>query len=374
MMDYQQTKKELTIDKIFDGVNKDISWIKNNTIFLTVHGSCAYGLNTPESDIDIRGITIPTNEYFHGFHKNFENLIATEPYDMQVFNINKFFKLTKDGNPNTLELLFTEEEDHIFVNDLGKTLIDNRNLFLSRNLKERYIGYSKAQAHRMRLHKRWIDKQLQPPPTREEFGLKAEISIPKDQFLTVKAMINKKLDEWNCDFEPFSEPQKIYLQGKVSDILTSMEIFSDDKWIPAARSLGFGENFLLLLQKEKAYENLVQDYKNYLSWKKNRNPERAKAEAKIGFDVKYATQLVRLLKLGTEVLLTGKLRVKRFEDREELMEIKNCQWSYEKVIDYADKMEDNMKEAYFKSPLPEQPNIKKLDQLCIELVEKSLFL
>jgi hypothetical protein len=72
------------------------------------------------------------------------------------------------------------------------------------------------------------------------------------------------------------------------------------------------------------------------------------------------------------VLLTGKLRVKRLEDREELMEIKNCQWAYEKLIEYADKIEDEVKAAYFESPLPIKPDIIVLDRLCIELVEKSL--
>jgi hypothetical protein len=55
-----------------------------------------------------------------------------------------------------------------------------------------------------------------------------------------------------------------------------------------------------------------------------------------------------------------------------LMEIKNCQWSYDKVIEYADKIEDEVKEAYFKSPLPIQPDIKALDRLCMELIERSL--
>src|ERR1700722_2901131 len=312
--------------KIFAKINPDIEWIKNNTMFLTLHGSHCYGLATPTSDIDVRGITCPPKEYFLGFNKTFDNLISSDPFDMQIFNVVKFFNLTKDGNPNTLELLFVEEEDHIFVDDLGKILLDNREKFLSRNLKERYIGYARAQAHRIRNHKNWIDKHPSPPPSREEFGLSKKLSIPKEQLLTVQAIFAKKLDEWNCDFEPFSEPQKIYLQGKVSHILAEMNILSDEKWMLAARNFGVNENYIYMLQREKAYQHIVSDYENYLTWKKNRNPERAKLEAKIGYDSKHATQLIRLLKVGKEVLETGKLRVKRLDDREELMEIKNCQW------------------------------------------------
>lgn len=364
---------KLDVNHIFSTTNKDISWLKENTIFLTVHGSHAYGLNTAQSDIDVRGIAIPPKSYFFGFQNNFDHWVTKEPYDNQVFDLIKFFNLTKDGNPNTLELLFTEPEDHILVSDAGKVLLENRDLFLSRNLKERYIGYAKAQAHRMKNHKEWIDQgEVKPPPSREEFGLKAKPEIDREQYLTVQALIDKKLDGWNCDFEPFSDPQKIYLQDKVSSILTEMNILSDEKWMLAARSLGMDENFIHGLQKEKAYNNLHANYNSYLDWKAHRNPERAKLEAKIGYDAKHATQLIRLLKLGEEVLLTAKLRVKRLDDREELMEIKNCLWPYDRLIAYADEIEARVKAAYFKSPLPVKPDIKKLDALCIQLVERAL--
>lgn len=370
-------KDKVDMEAVFSKLNKDIAWLKEKTIFLTVHGSHAYALNTETSDIDLRGIAIAPAHYYHGFNQTFETWMASDPHDMQIFDLIKFFNLTKDGNPNTLELLFTEPEDHLFVSELGKTLIDNRDKFLSRNLKARYLGYAKSQMHRLKNHKRWLDvltrdKEIKPPMSREEFGLSKQLTIPRDQLLTVQAVIEKKLEEWNPDFEPFSDPQKIWLQGRVSKILAEMDILNDNKWMLAARSLGFGENFILLLQKEKAYANLHSDYENYLSWKRNRNPKRAELEAKIGYDAKHMTQLIRLCLLGKEVLLTGKLRVKRVEDREMLLEIKNCLWPYEKAIELAERLEREVEEAYFKSPLPLQPDIKKLDELCVSLIERSL--
>lgn len=358
--------------KLFNNLNKDIEWIKRKTVFLTVHGSIAYGLNTPESDIDVRGVCCTPKEYLLGFNKNFDQYITSDPIDCTIFNIQKFFNLTSQGNPNTLELLFVDPEHHIYVDDLGKSLIENKDLFLSKQLKERYIGYAKAQAHRIKNHKRWIDSNIKPPPTREEFGIKPELSISKEQLLTFNSAISKQLDKWNCDFEPFSESQKVYLKNKVSSILSEMNILSDDIWQLAARQLGASENFILILQKEKAYQNLVDDYANYQSWKKNRNSKRAALEAKHGYDLKHATALIRLLKLGKEILETGKVQIKRIHDREELMSIKNGAWKYEDIINYADKIEDEVKEAYKNSKLPNQPNIKKLDQLLINIVEASM--
>lgn len=42
------------INQVYSNINSDISWIKDRTIFLTVHGSIAYGLNTEHSDVDLR--------------------------------------------------------------------------------------------------------------------------------------------------------------------------------------------------------------------------------------------------------------------------------------------------------------------------------
>lgn len=357
--------------QIFGKLNKDIEWLKNNTIFLTIHGSIAYGLNTPESDIDVRGITIPTKEYFTGFNKKFNEYIISDP-DCTIFNIVKFFNLSSQGNPNTLELLFVDPEHHIYVDALGRSLIDNRNYFLSKQLKERYIGYAKAQAHRIKNHRRYILNPLTKKPERKDFGLPDKFLIEKNQYDAIKSLINKKIESWNPDFEPFTESQKIYLQGKVSDILSEMEITRDEKWEAASRSIGLNENLILIIKKEKEFENKLEDWENYLKWKKNRNPKRAALEEKYLYDLKHGTQLVRLLKLGKEILETGKVQVKRTYDRNELMAIKNGAWTYDQLIEYADKIENDVKVAYNNSKLPNQPNIKYLDNLCISLVEKSL--
>lgn len=270
-------------DEVFKDLNADIQWIKDNTIFLTIHGSIAYGLNTPESDVDVRGICTVPKEYLFGFNKNFNEYIKKDP-DCTIFNIRKFFNLTSQGNPNTLELLFVNPKHHILVTDIGQTLIDNRNYFLSKQLKERYIGYAKAQAHRIKNHRRWLLNPMQSPPTRKEMGLPEKPQIEKNQFDAIKSLINKKIESWNPDFEPFSESQKIYLQGKVSEILSEMHIGLDEKWSIAARTIGLNENLIQIIKKEKEYENKLEDWASYLNWKKNRNPKRAAQEAKYGYD------------------------------------------------------------------------------------------
>ena len=276
------------------------------------------------------------------------------------------------GNPSCLEILYTEPEDHVFVSDLGQIMLDNRDAFLSKLVKGSYIGYAKGQAHRIIQHRKYLLNPFDHKPTREESGLNPVPKIEKKHYDAIKSLINAKIEQWRPDFSPLSDIQKVYMQGKIADILTEMNITSDDKWAAAARTIGLDENLVQIMKEEKQYENKVHEYENYLKWKAERNPKRASLETKYGFDCKHGSHLIRLLRMGKEILETGIMQVKRKEDREELIAIKQGAWTYDQLISYADKIEDEVKDAYNKSKLPNTPNINLLDKLCIEIIEKSL--
>lgn len=263
---------------------QNLPWIKDRILFATMHGSIAYGLNTPESDVDIRGFCSTPKEYVFGFIDNFDQWIASEPYDSTIYNVKKFIKLAAQGNPSMMEILFTSEKHHLHVTDMGKLLLDNKELFLHAGLKERYIGYAKSQAHRIRSHRKFL---LNPPtekPTRESVGLKEMAEITKNEYGMIKSLVNAKLEEWNPSFEPFSESQKIYLQNKLSDILNEFHITKDDQWVAACRHIGLDDKLIHVMQLEKQYENRLGEWNQYNEWKKNRNKKRAAIEEKFGFD------------------------------------------------------------------------------------------
>jgi hypothetical protein len=72
-----------------------------------------------------------------------------------------------------------------------------------------------------------------------------------------------------------------------------------------------------------------------------------------------------------EILTTGQVRVKR-DDAEELLSIRNGAWSYEKLIDWADKMDGEMDSWMKDSPMPHSPDRVALDKVCCEIVESML--
>jgi len=157
-------------------------WIEENIIYLTNHGSVAYGTNTPTSDHDIRGICICPKEYYFGFNKNFEQAQLKEP-DVVIFEIRKFLKLAAKANPNFLEILFVNNDDILIINKLGKKILDNRNLFLSKEIKHTMMGYA---AHNLKKIKK--DK---PIDYKDVYHLVRLIRMTKEALLTGKLNVKR---------------------------------------------------------------------------------------------------------------------------------------------------------------------------------------
>lgn len=91
---------------------------------------------------------------------------------------------------------------------------------------------------------------------------------------------------------------------------------------------------------------------------------------KYGYDCKNAQHLIRLLRQGIEFLNTGELTVER-PDKSDLIQIKTGQWSIEKVKREAARLFKDMEDAYATSKLPERPDIEKIDELVISILEPS---
>jgi len=320
-------KKEIkqTLEPWFQGHN--LKWLEDRTIFLTVHGSRAYGTSTPSSDIDIKGLVIPPKEYFHGFSKSFEQAEATEPYDMVIFGLHKFMKLAADCNPNIIEILFTDPEDWIFETEIFNKLWAHRELFLSRKARFTFSGYAHQQLKRIKGHKRWL---LEPPthkPTREEHGLPVMRKLSASELGATQKLIegNVKLDD----------------------------------------------SVMHLFNLEQKYQSALREWQQYENWKRNRNKKRAELEAKFGYDCKHALHLVRLMRMCREILTDGTVLVRR-PDAQELLAIRDGAWAYDELIEWAEKQDGEMEALFKTSPLPQKPDVHKIDKLCQELVEEAI--
>lgn len=110
----------------------------------TLAGSKSYGLDTPESDHDTRGV-------FHD--ENFSSMVGLSTKNTHIksntddgvlWEVIHFFNMLKKGNTQALEIIYSDEENHLqydtlFIDHVYK----NRNLFLNtESLCNSLLGYS----------------------------------------------------------------------------------------------------------------------------------------------------------------------------------------------------------------------------------------
>lgn len=116
--------------------------LKDNIVFLVVAGSHAYGLNTEESDLDIRGISMGTPDSILGM-ESFD-IFENKNTDTVIYSMKRFMELAMKGAPNVLEILFSNPENILYCDKkIGKMLLDNRDMFLSKRIYYSFKGYAK---------------------------------------------------------------------------------------------------------------------------------------------------------------------------------------------------------------------------------------
>lgn len=357
---------------------------EKNVIFDAIVGSHAYGMNTPESDIDTVGVCVPTIEYFYS-SKRFEQSVQHDP-DRTIYNITKAIRLIADNNPNMLDLLCVPERCINKITPYWERILDHKDKFISKKCKFTYMGYAFSQLKRIKTHRTYI---LNPPkckPERKSFGLPEKSVFPLEQ-LDAITLIGGDFFEPESKENLAEEIRQIHSQQIIpllrkhliyEYIPIAMEFFKKSLKAQIKTINSIGTEYIKPEYKEMAYKEMqymsaIYNWKNYMSWKQSRNKKRAEMEKKFGLDCKHASHLVRLIRMGKEILETGQLHVDRSQiDGDELIAIRNGEWSYEKIEEYASNMEKEMNDFYSKSTLQKTPDRNFIDELTINVVDDYL--
>ena len=320
------------ISEINDKLNKgkEYEWFRNHDrnkdiILLGLGGSHAYGTNNENSDLDIRGIaTNKPNDILLG--RDFETVINKET-DTVIYSLRKIVSLLKTCNPNTIELLGLKPEHYLFLNDYGKMLLDNKNLFLSKICISSFGGYANAQLRRLS-NKSIRDTEQSK---REEYILKS-IEHAKFNF-------SEKFNE---------EEFELYID-KSDNTDFDTEIFVD----------------------VNVTHKPFRDFFKFL----NENHSVITSYDKIG---KHMMHLVRLYLMCFDILEKGEIITYREKDHDFLMSIRNGEYIdknnevKEEFFKIVDDYENKLQKLSLTTKLPDKPNYDAIDKMMLNIYENLL--
>lgn len=367
-----------------------------HTIFLTLAGSQAQGTAREGSDVDIRGVCIvPLSVRLSLFHVFEQHEGPLDPGLMEailprlqahptasrglevktecvVFDVAKFLRLCAGANPNALEILFADEHDWLFETPPWRRIHERRHRFLTKKVQQTFLGYALAQLKKIRTHRAWL---LHPParkPTREDFGLPPAGTLSRDDQQRIEQGIADKIRSYGIDTLEMPKPTRIALQQRLESFWQDVLSAPEEQLEERMRALGtpalnLPEGIVAALNAEKKYRAAMKHWESYEQWKVERNPARAKLERLHGYDTKHATHLIRLMRMGLEVLRSGDLVVRR-PDAAELVAVRDGAWTFEALLSKATELQEEMKRAAATSDLPADVDYDEVDRLAVELM------
>jgi uncharacterized protein len=374
--------------------------LDQHTIFMALAGSQAHGTAREGSDVDLRGVCVApihvrlslfaTFEQYEGpltselettirprleAHSTASRAMAIK-IECVVFDIAKFLALCTNANPNALELLFADEKDWAFETPAWRRLHNERNRFLTKKVRQTFLGYAMAQLKKIRTHRAWL---LQPParqPSREDFGLPATSSaLSRDDQNRIEQSIADRVRAYGVDDVAMLKHTRIAVQERMDGFIRDMlavpaEEIDERIRAVAMHSLNLPPDVVVALNAEKRYRAAAKHWESYQTWQRQRNPARAELERQHGYDTKHAMHLVRLMRMGLEALQRGELLVRR-PDAVELAAIRDGALSYDELIELATRLQADMERAATSTNLPEDVDSAAVDELAFDLMTGS---
>ena len=310
-----------------------------NIILLTFGGSYAYGTNTDTSDVDIRGCALNSKEEILT-NKNFEQLVNEET-DTTIYSFNKLISLLINCNPNTIEILGCRPEYYFYLSPIGKELIDNRHLFLSKKCIYSFGGYANQQLWRLS-------------------NKSARLVSQEEQERHILSSIQSAATTFKDKFALYDDDSiNLYVDKSEREEYDS-EIFMDInlKHYPLRDYKGmWGE-----------MNNIVKDYAK-IGKRNSHAIERGKLS-------KHMMHLIRLYLMCLDILENGEIVTYREKDHDFLMEIRNGKYLDEnrqpiaEFYEIVEEFEAKMQNAKETTALPENPDYKKIQEFVMSVNER----
>ena len=339
----------MTIDEIKDKVlfSEEYKFLKtnehlgNNIILIGLGGSYAYGTEKEDgsSDVDCRGCALNSKEEILT-NKNFEQFTNDET-DTVIYSFNKLVSLLCNVNPNTVELMGLKPEHYLYVHPIGKELLNNAHLFLSKKAIHSFGGYASAQLRKL-----------------SNKAIRQVEQSQREQHI-LNSINNAAYTFPDKYFQFESDNIKLYIDKSQQEEYDT-EIFMDINL----------KHYPLRDYKSMWSEmnNIVKDYAKI--GKRNKN---AIEHNKLG---KHMMHLIRLYMMCLDILEKEQIVTYREAEHDLLMDIRNGKYLdsnnqpipefYEMVDDY----EKQLDYAKLNTNLPDNPDYNKINEFVMDVNER----
>ena len=323
----------------------EYDFIKNNehlgrhVILLGLAGSYSYGTSNENSDIDIRGVTLNRKSDLIGLTE-FKQYVDPDT-DTTIYAFRKMITLLLSCNPNTVELLGLKPEHYLYLNPMGKELIANTGLFLSRRAIHSFGGYADAQLRRLQ---NALARDVYPQSEKE-----------RHIFNSVK----NAMHDFKNRYERFEAGAVRIYTDKAMHPEMETEMFMDVSL----------HHYPLRDYKNMWNEmnNIVKDYDKVGKRNKKKDDNHLN---------KHAMHLVRLFMMAIDILEKGEINTYRENEHDLLLAIRRGDYQkkdgafreefYEIVTDYEKKLDYAAEHTI----LQEEPDMMRVQEYVMSVNEK----
>lgn len=328
-----------------------------NKIIEIKFGSHLYGTNTPESDLDLKAIYLPSaKEIVLGTYKEVDNLSRKkeacernnkDDIDIEIFSLDRFLNELMDGQTWALDFLFAPRESYTEFTEYGDRLMGsifhNREKLLTRNINA-FVGYSRKQAAKYGIKGSRMDALKRTMALLDSLPDWDRLA---EHFEAIQALVADSKELVSLEKTPLVEIVQIPGPNKV-DLMPHLHV--------CGRKMGFQST---VKTARACYGKILNEY----------GARARKAHLAGGIDWKALSHAVRVNNEALELLNTGKITFPR-PDRELLIDIKTGQMEDKKVYSMIEEGMVALTEAHEKSPLRETPDREWAEEFIYQVYSK----
>ncbi len=333
------------IKEMVSGSNYDFlrtnEHLRKRIIFLTLGGSYSYGTNVETSDVDVRGCALNNPTDLIGL-SSFEQVVNTTT-DTTVYSFNKLISLLLNCNPNTIEMLGCKPDHYFMMTDVGREMIENRKLFLSRRAVHSFGGYATQQLRRL-----------------ENALARDRLSQARKEEHILKSM-QSAIRSFESRYTAFDKGSLVLFTAESEREDLDSEVYA---------------NIRLEKYPVREFNSIMNELTSIISaYEKLNGRNRKKDDAHLN---KHAMHLIRLYLMCLDILEKEDIITYRGKDHDLLMSIRAGEYqledgSYRKeFFEMVGEFEKRLNYAKENTSLPDHPNIKRVEEFVMSVNRRSL--